>query len=455
MSRQVKILLVSFPLNWNQAGMVDLKPPVNLIYLASWLNAHGIVAAILDASQKQLTLEQTMKEIHVIAPEWVGIPFYQGTEATASALCKALRQELPQIRIVGGGPLLTAMPQRIIEEQLVDFAISGEGEKALEAVIRADRPAAARTIAVNGQEIVELDDLPFLDYSLVDMSGYFALQEALKVPRSVFMTTSRGCACRCTYCASPRLWPGKVRRYSVNRVLREVAAHGQEYGAINIGFLDDSFFSDRHWLNDFFAGIAGMGVTYSCIGRADHIDADIAANLKKTGCNFVSMGVETASPQRQKALRKFLDLNRVRSTVSFLAEQKIYSRCFFMLGFPDETPEEMAATVNFAIELKQLGMSDCTFFPVVLYAGTELSQKYGADLWQSQIHLATADAAPVACLAGEKLARYSSVPAADVNVFFNHEQMVQVVQQAYGAVERMQPLLVTELQEIISKRTSP
>lgn len=451
MSSQVKILLVSFPLTWDKVGMVDLKPPVNLIYLASWLNSRGIAAAILDASQKQLNLGQTLVEISRIMPDWVGIPFYQGTEGTAAALCRALRQQLPQVRIVGGGPLLTAMPQRIIDGQLVDFAITGEGEKALEGLLQADRQASGATIAVNGEEMPDLDGLPFLDYGLVEMPAYFALQEKLNVPHSIFMTTSRGCACRCTYCASPKLWPGKVRRYSVGRVLSEVAFHRNRYGRINIGFLDDSFFSDRSWLEEFFAGIRNLDVTYSCIGRADHIDAGIALKLKETGCNFVSMGVETASPVRQKALRKFLDLDRVRSTVSYLAGHGIYSRCFFMLGFPDETAEEMAATINFAIELKKLGMSDCTFFPVVLYAGTELSENFGADLWQSQIHQAMAEL-QTGRLADEKLARYSSVPASDVNAFFNHEGMIRIVQAAYHAVEKMKPAAAEELKAMAERQ---
>lgn len=453
MNSQIKVLLVSFPLNWNKAGMADLKPPVNLIYLASWLNARGISATILDASQRQLDLEQTMEEIGKLQPEWVGISFYQGTERIASALCIALKQQFPQIRIVGGGPLLTAMPGRIVDQQLVDFAISGEGEKALEFMVRANLSAASETVLVAGSEMPDLDELPFLDYGLVDMPAYFALQEALDVPKSVFMTTSRGCAFRCTYCASPKLWPGKVRRYSVARVLNEVAFHARKFGQINIGFLDDSFFSDRKWLAEFFAGIRFLGVTYSCIGRADHIDAETARNLKETGCNFVSMGVETASPARQNSLRKFLDLNRVRSTVALLAEQKIYSRCFFMLGFPDETPEEMASTVNFAIELKQLGMTDCTFFPVVLYAGTELSESFGADLWQSQIHQTTKEQGSDR-LADAKLARYSSVPAASVNVFFNHQQMVKIVQAAYNAVEKMQPVCGAELHAIIDQKAA-
>ena len=112
MNSQSEVILVSFPLSWDTRAMVDLKPPVNLIYLASWLNSKEIGTRILDASQRQLDLPQTLAEIKTAAPKWVGIPFYQGTEGTAAKLCRALKAEMPEIRAIGGGPLLTAMPDR-------------------------------------------------------------------------------------------------------------------------------------------------------------------------------------------------------------------------------------------------------------------------------------------------------------------------------------------------------
>lgn len=57
-----------------------------------------------------------------------------------------------------------------------------------------------------------------------------------------------------------------------------------------------------------------------------------------------------------------------------------------MLGFPDETPEEMVETINFACELKELGMGECSFFPVSVYAGTELANQVNRDSCVSKVY---------------------------------------------------------------------
>lgn len=410
------------------------------------------------------------------SPSIVGVPFYQGSHCEALALCRAIKASSPEITIAGGGPLMTAVPELLLAEDCLDIGVIGEGELSFASVVSSlsggAGPAGVDGVAykldgrirINPKTsyIDDLDALPFLDYSLIDMSPYFALQEKLGVPRSIFMTTSRGCAFRCTYCASPFLWPKKVGRHSVRRVLAEIEHHSRIFGKINIGFLDDSFFADKKWLAEFFDGIAAAGVTYSCIGRADHLDGDIAARLAATGCNFISMGVETGSAARQKALKKHLRLDRVVSAVRALAANRIYSRCFFMMGFPDETPEEMAETINFAIELKKNGMTDFTFFVVILYAGTELSREFGPDMWRSQIYsgarsgsgglsvadnasAAAAGGAPPKTFAEEKFSRYSSVPSVDVNRHLDHDALVGLVKAAYDRIARLEPISASEI----------
>ena len=42
------IILVNPPLLWGQEFRMDIKPPLNLLYLASWLNAHGQTAELID-----------------------------------------------------------------------------------------------------------------------------------------------------------------------------------------------------------------------------------------------------------------------------------------------------------------------------------------------------------------------------------------------------------------------
>ena len=459
------IVFLANPLAWDAESRPDIKPALNLLYLASYINSKGLRAEIIDASCENIGLNAAAEMVAARNPKFLGVAFYQGSNESVLNLCAEVKKIAPSITIIGGGPLMTASAEKILEFDSVDIGVIGEGEITLFKILTSppDKYDEIDGLAykkdgrifwnARHEYIQNLDELPFLDYSLIDMNPYFELQKALSVPRSVFMTTSRGCAYRCTYCASPFLWPGKVRRHSVKRVIAEIKFQREKFGKINIGFLDDSFFADRNWVLEFFDEIAKVDVNYSCIGRADHLDEEKIKRLAETGCNFVSMGVETGSREKQKELKKFLDLDTVTRNVSLFDKYNIYCRCFFMIGFPDETFEEMAETINFAVDLKKNKMRDCTFFVTNLYAGTEMSKRFEDKLWKTQIYFDREKTAPGSLVSvvkkdfsDEKFSRYSSVPAVNINPYLNNVQLVELVKTAYRKINALEYISPDEIE---------
>lgn len=216
--------------------------------------------------------------------------------------------------------------------------------------------------------------------------------------------------------------------------------------------MDDTFFADKRWLSDFFDGIAPLGVRYCCIGRADHLTPEDARRLAETDCVYVALGIETGNRHRQKTIKKNLNLDRVRTSVSLLASNRVFCKCFFMLGFPDETPEEMVETLNFAVELKRLGMDDCSFFPVSIYPGTELAESAAGDLCVSDVYRGTTATDDV----GEaRLRRYANIPGGDVNAFFTTAQLLEIVKLAYRRVEVAEPVRLEDLPVPLLTRHQP
>lgn len=442
------IVFIANPLGWDERSRMDIKPALNLLYLASYINSKGLSAKIVDAGAGYISLREAAEKVMAAKPRFIGAAFYQGSMDAVLNFCAEVKKIAPEVKIIGGGPLMTALPEKVLSYPQIDIGVIGEGEETLYRFLT-EAPCnygaidgiaykADGSIKVNPKTsyIENLDSLPFLDYSLIDMQPYFDLQKKLDVPRSVFMTTSRGCAFRCTYCASPFLWPGRVRRHSVDRVIDEINYHRDKLGKVNIGFLDDSFFADKKWMSEFLDKIPGTGSSYSCIGRADQISEETIGRLAETGCNFVSIGVETGSETKQKDLKKFLSLGAVIKTVRLLHKNKIYCRCFFMIGFPGETLSEMTETINFAVELKKNGMSDCTFFVTNLYAGTEMSKNFEEELWKTMIYKGGENSKPAAAkdFGEEKFSRYSSVPAVNINQYLTNVQLVELVKIAYDKI---------------------
>jgi radical SAM superfamily enzyme YgiQ (UPF0313 family) len=401
-------------------------------------------------------MERMMQEIEALQPRALGVSFYQSTQEEGLKLCRAVKKRWPEIRTIGGGPLVTTSFTQLLSGGELDIAVLGEGEETLYELLREDCPPVPEVAGIayvneqgqvvktqSREGIANLDELPFLDYSFVDLDRYWVFQEQTDVPRSIFMTTSRGCAYKCTFCATPALWPGAVRRYSAKRVVDEIRYQRDVNGIVNISFLDDSFFANKPWLREFFERVEPLGITYGCIGRADHLTEREVLSLKKTGCRYVALGVESGVQGRQKTMKKLLNLKRVKETVRLLSEHGIYNKCFFMLGFPDETLAEMAETINFAVTLKTMGMADCNIFAVNLFAGTELASKYAVD---DMIGHAAEGSEIYSGPSHPQLSRYSTVPSIEVNPYVSRDRLLDMIVFAYERIEAREPITAADLE---------
>ncbi|MBF0543565.1 MAG: cobalamin-dependent protein [Candidatus Riflebacteria bacterium] len=463
----IDILFVAPPLLWGQESHLDIKPPLNLLYLANWLNHCGFHSQVLDVNSTGFSLQEVIETVEKMQPSFIGVPFYQATRETTFTLCNMVRERFPEIKIIAGGPLVTTFPENILlNDSPVDVCVIGEGELTTEEILRhsktlkqgIDKPSLSNIPGLayceNGKlvfspprkHIENLDSLPFLDFNLIDIQWYFAFQASVDMSAWLFLTTSRGCNARCSFCATPVLWHGRMRRQSVPRLLAEISHQKALFPQASFGFMDDSFFSDKKWLQEFFTGISQINLRYCCIGRADHLTAEDVRSLAKTGCIYVAFGIETGNQKRQNTLKKFLDLDKVRSSVRLLVEHKIFCKCFFMIGFPDETPEEMVETINFAVELKRLGMGECNFFPVSIYPGTELAGFCSEKTYSSDIYQNVRSAPEKKEDIGEtKLFRYANIPKNDVNMYFKTSQILKIVKLAYNKLASCQNVELSEL----------
>jgi radical SAM superfamily enzyme YgiQ (UPF0313 family) len=103
--------------------------------------------------------------------------------------------------------------------------------------------------------------------------------------------------------------------------------------------------------------------------RCDRLDRDFLEKLSKFSFSCICVPVETTSPRIQKMIRKNLNLAKVSEVIDLCADLRIYTRGYFMLGFPTETKQELKATVDFAVKSK---LHSALFFAVVPFKETEL-----------------------------------------------------------------------------------
>ena len=95
--------------------------------------------------------------------------------------------------------------------------------------------------------------------------------------------------------------------------------------------------------------------------------------MKKAGCIQVKVAPESGNIRvLNTIIKKHLDLNMVKKTVSLCKKHHLSVEAFFVVGFPEETIQEIHDTINFAKQLRKLGCDYCYFFTATPYFGTEM-----------------------------------------------------------------------------------
>lgn len=212
----------------------------------------------------------------------------------------------------------------------------------------------------------DLNDLAPPAYHLVDVRRY---GYELLGRNFALLETSRGCPHSCTYCYLG-MYP-KYRLKSPERVVEEVRTLLEATPTRSIYFIDLEFAIHRRHCEGVLEALidSGLKFRWCCQTRADSVDLDLLKKMKRAGCRLVHYGVETGSSRVMEIVNKRLAFDDVRQAIRLTREAGMDSACFFMMGFPTETKEEIHQTVHFA---KELSPTYASFHVATPYPGTEM-----------------------------------------------------------------------------------
>ncbi len=377
---------------------IGFAQPLGLLHLISQLRGSFpgrfevelIHQALLDLGPSQLR-----ERIRKFDPDLVclsAMSVERKEVAQAAAVSKELRPKRP---VILGGPHGTIFYDLVLRDTMVDTVVLGEGEltfidlvshlledRPLEEVkgvaFRRDGRSAAGeddiTVTPPREFIQDLDSMPLPAYDMVDFKRY-SYETSMNaychsMPWSILFTT-RACPFRCAYCHN--IFGKKIRKRSVERVMEEIELLTGQYGIKELQIVDDIFNLDLDRAKRICDEIVERGIKVKiCFPnglRGDMMDRELIGKLKAAGCYCITYAVETASPRLQKAIRKNLNLEKVKQAIAWTDEEGIIAQAFFMIGFPGETMEELETTVRYALESKLLRP---WFFTVLVYPRTDL-----------------------------------------------------------------------------------
>lgn len=421
----------------------DHNMPLGLVCVASYLVERGYSISILDSYAENLGVFATVDRIFSGAtlPRVIGFNSSSPNIHIVHKIASYIKRLRADIVIVCGGPHASLATEHTLSTGGLDYAVVGEGEIPFFNLIRSlfegpNSPSveipgvfSRQSGKVSGRmnnTFVDLAIMPVPRLDLLPLNRYFAIS------RRIYIHTSRGCAFRCIYCSVPECWgrsvrqiPGDVIRSQVNELLTR-------YKPVELQIVDDNF---SHENGKFIRAFCGMRieenwpVKWKCQVRADLLDKATIEMMSKTGCFEVDLGIESGNPQIQQYIRKNLDLAKTLNTISLINKLGISTKAFFMLGFPEETYIQLTDTINYSVELKNSGLKDVAFFPVMPFPGTEISKVTGKTVFQG----AVIDDINVyeQTFAGYRLRKYSAKPEMSLNANFSPETLRLLVKFAY------------------------
>ncbi len=262
-----------------------------------------------------------------------------------------------------GGPQATFSPQTFSESGMDVYCI-GEGEYAFrDFLIRVEKGETfddvpnlitrdkENKIIINPvRNLIEnLDDLPLADRDLTLSNSFLK-----NTPKKTFYTT-RGCPYACAYCCNNyynQLYKGKgkiVRRFSVERVIKEIEYVKSRYRTDFIKFEDDLFATKAdEWLKEFAEKYAErIGVPFNCYLRFDIVTDDVLELLKTAGCYSVHLSVDSASNHIRNNIlkRRMKDVDIVKQ-LKKIRGYGINTWVNYMLAVPESTLQDDLDTIK-------------------------------------------------------------------------------------------------------------
>ncbi len=371
-----------------------LPPPYGIIQLAAYLEKQmgDIQLEVLDCNAEKVDWKNMEQRIAASKPDVVACASLAtcNTYAVAKTL-ETAKRVVPSVLTVTGGQHFSATASDSLQQYPeIDVIVRGEGEQTFTELIKTYQMKASfgniqgisyrhdDTIIHNEMRplIKNLEDLPFPGYHLVkaNMPKYhFTVMGGENNPYAL-IEGARGCSHQCTFCTQWRHWQACWRVKSAKRIADEMAFCNHEFGSKFIWLTDDNFGTGQRSVEiaeEIISRQLPEDVLWFVQARCDDIirNKEILPRLRKSGLNWVLLGVENSNPQTLESYRKGITPADAKVAVRLLQDNGIFAHAMIIIGNRKDTHQTIAQLKEFANDLDP----DLVMFGILTpFPGTEV-----------------------------------------------------------------------------------
>lgn len=294
----------------------------------------------------QPLLDEYLEEIVALQPDVVGFSMYYTSVLPTFWMAEQLKKRLPGVKILGGGSQIQwADENNYGRYPNFDHVVKGEAEELILEIlgkIENNEPLTQYQYNSDFARRINLDTLPFPDYSDMDVNRYM-------IPNAISAEISRGCVAKCAFCAETLFW--KYRSRQAPRILDEIEQQYNTYGTNIVWFIDSLVNGNVDELRAFALGVVerGMKIRWKGYCRCDdRMDFEYLKDLADSGCDDLNFGIESGSEPVLNAMKKNTTVPVIERNLKDCHTLGITCTTNWMLGFPGEMTTDFARTMTLA-----------------------------------------------------------------------------------------------------------
>lgn len=358
----------------------SVSTPLGLLSIATFLKSKGHTVKIYDRSVDKTGLETV---ISTFCPDVAGISLvsYKSIKDALAVAGEFKKNGLP---VIFGGPLASELVEMTLDYDCVDVVSIGEGEYTwLELVDFYDgkisgleeiqgiafKTRNGRVVRTEPRAFINLGVLPALDWSLINVPEYF--QQSYGCKKMLYLYAAKGCPFSCAFCYNKEFHHCSYRKRPLEILLEEIRTLVTDYGMDGVYFADELWCTNRKEMIEICDKLKALNLDFvwGCQTRIGIFDAEDFRYMFNSGCRWIFFGVESGSKTVLEKINKKIDYDKIAATFRACRQADIACVGSFIIGFPDETVDDVKATIKL---IKTLDTELINFNFLALVPGSEI-----------------------------------------------------------------------------------
>lgn len=392
-----------------------IEPPLWCRLIAGYVRDRGFSVEIIDSEALDIGSENLARMIAERRPKLVGMIVF-GHQPSASTqqmvaahdVCAALKRRAPDIPLIMVGGHVSALPERTLREEAVDFACNSEGPITIHRLLQAlgtggtpEFSGVEGLVWWKGKEvqsnpapelIKDVDkDLHGNAWDLLPMEKYrahnwqcFGDLESRQPYASIY--TSLGCPYKCVFCCiNAPFGTNRYRMRKPDNVVKEMKFLHDTYGVKTFKIIDEMFVLNERHVTAICDGLIETGIEFNiwAYARVDTVKPRMLEKLRKAGVRWLALGIESGSDHVRDGAEKSFGQDDIYRVVRNIQEAGINVIGNYIFGLPDDDIESMRATLEMA---KDLNCEFANFYSAMAYPGSPLYSMAVQNGWELPEH---------------------------------------------------------------------